>query len=133
MHKIHNHPKTKDGPDTTGITIHWASQYDFFTSLFGLGVNSRNSRMVVDMAKIKPGDKILDVGCGSGNLTLTAGRIASAYGIDASSEMIDEARKKAKRNGSSAIFDVGLVEKIAFPDATFDTGYQPVGDPSSTG
>lgn len=117
---MHNQPKTKDGPETTGITIHWASQYDFFTSLFGLGVNSRNSRMVVEMAKIKPGDKVLDVGCGSGNLTLTAGRTASAYGLDASPEMIEEARKKATRSGSAVVFDVGLVEKIAFPDTTFD-------------
>jgi ubiquinone/menaquinone biosynthesis C-methylase UbiE len=120
MHRMHNQPKTKDGPETTGITIHWAPQYDIFTSLIGLGENSRNSRMVVEMAKIKPGDKVLDVGCGSGNLTLTAGRTASAYGIDASPEMIEEARNKAKRSGSATVFNVGLVEKIAFPDATFD-------------
>ena len=120
MHRMHNHPKIKGGPETTGLTIHWASQYDFFTSLFGLGVNSSNSRMVVEMAKIKPGDKVLDVGCGTGNLTLTAGKYASAYGLDASPEMIEVARKKAKRSGSGTVFDVGLIEKIAFPDATFD-------------
>jgi ubiquinone/menaquinone biosynthesis C-methylase UbiE len=120
MHRMHNDPKTKDGPETTGITIHWASQYDFFTGLMGLGVNSPNSRMVVEMAKIKPGDKILDVGCGTGNLTLTAGKFGSAYGIDSSPEMIEIARKKATRSGSATVFDVGLIEKIAFPDSTFD-------------
>jgi ubiquinone/menaquinone biosynthesis C-methylase UbiE len=120
MHRMHNKPTTKGGLETTGITIHWAPQYDIFTSLIGLGENSRNSRMVVEMANIKPGDKVLDVGCGSGNLTLTTGRTASAYGIDASLEMIEEARKKAKRSGSTTVFDIGLVEKIAFPYATFD-------------
>ena len=124
MHRMHNVPKTGSGPVTTGATIHWASEYDIFTSLLGLGVNRPNSRMIVEMAKIKPGDKVLDVGCGTGNMTLTAqiytGVSGSAYGIDASPEMIDVARKKAKRLCSATSFDVGLIEKIAHPDASFD-------------
>jgi len=124
MHRMHNVPKTASGPETTGATIHWASQYDIFTSLLGLGVNRPNSRMIVEMAKIEPGDKVLDVGCGTGNLTLTAQRYAgasgSAYGIDASPEMIAVAQKKARRSGSGTAFEVGLIEAIAYPDATFD-------------
>ena len=124
MHRMHNDPKTSRGPQTTGVTIHWASQYDIFTGLMGLGVNRPNSRMVIELAKIKAGDKVLDVGCGTGNLTLTAkmyaGAPGSVYGIDPSPEMIDVAQKKAKRMGSETIFDTGLIEKIAFPDATFD-------------
>lgn len=124
MHRMHNHPKTGSGPETAGITIHWAARYDFFTGLMGLGVNRPNSRMVVEMAKIKPGDKVLDVGCGTGSLTLTAEKYAGAsgstFGIDASPEMIEVAQKKAKRSGCGTVFDVGLIEKIAFPDATFD-------------
>lgn len=124
MHEMRNRPKTRVGPETAGATLHEASRYDFHTSLMGLGVNGRNSRMVVEMAGIKPGDKVLDVGCGTGSLTLTAKRYAGAsgsvYGIDASPEMIDVARKKAKRSGSEAVFEVGLIEKIAYPDATFD-------------
>jgi ubiquinone/menaquinone biosynthesis C-methylase UbiE len=124
MHRMHDDPKTRRGPQTTGATLHRASQYDIHTRLMGLGVNGPNSRMIIEMAKIKPGDKVLDVGCGTGNLTLTAKRYAgasgSAYGIDASPEMIDVAREKAKRSGSEAVFEVGLIEKIAYPDATFD-------------
>ncbi len=124
MHRMHDDPKAKSGPETTGATIHWTSQYDIFASLMGLGVNGSNSRMIVEMAKIKPGDKVLDVGCGTGDLTLTAkkyvGAFGSAYGIDATPEGINIARKKAKRSGSEAVFEVGLIEKIAYPDATFD-------------
>ena len=124
MHRLHNDPKTRSGPETTGATIHKASQYDIHTGLMGLGVNRSNSRMIIEMAKIKPGDKVLDVGCGTGNLTLTAKRYAGAsgsvYGIDASPEMIEVARKKARRSGSEAVFEVGLIEKIAYPDATLD-------------
>ena len=72
MHKMHHGSNTKSGPETTAATLHKASQYDIHTSLMGLGVNRSNSRMVIEMAKIKPGDEVLDVGCGFGNLTLTA-------------------------------------------------------------
>lgn len=124
MHRMRNNPKIKGGPETAGAIIHWAPQYDFFTSLLGFGVNSRNSRMVVEKAQIKPGERVIDVGCGSGNLTLTAARAAgpagAVCGIDASPEMIEVARKKAKRLSSGTAFDIGLIEEIPHPEASFD-------------
>lgn len=111
-------------PETTGITLHQAGQYDLFSRLVGLGVNQANSRMVVEMADIKPGDRVLDIGCGTGNLTLTArsqvGPSGSVTGIDASPEMIDMARKNALRTGLPAHFEVGLIENIPYPPASFD-------------
>ncbi len=124
MHRMHNEPRIKNGPQTSGRTIHWASQYDIFSGLLGMGLNSPNSRMVIALAKVKPGDKVLDVGCGTGSLTLTAqpyaGPGGKVYGIDASPEMIEVAKKKASRSGMQVVFDVGLIEKLAFPDDTFD-------------
>src|SRR5690242_4034552 len=102
MYSMHTDSKGATGPETSGATMHKASQYDLHTSFMGLGVNHSNSRMIVEMAKIRAGDKILDVGCGSGNLTLTAkkyvGSAGAAYGIDAAPEMIEVARQKAKRS-----------------------------------
>ena len=124
MHKLHSDSKVKTGPKSTGAIIHAASKYDLHTTLMGLGVNRSNSRMIIEMARIKPGDTVLDLGCGSGNLTLTAqnytGRSGSVYGIDGSPEMIDVARQKAQQSGSSAIFEIGLIENLRFPDSTFD-------------
>ncbi len=124
MHNTRDELKTGSGPQTSGATLHHASQYDRHTRWMGLGVNGSNSRMVVEMAQIKPGDHVLDIGCGTGSLTLTAKRFAGASGsvcgIDASPEMIAEARKKAMRSGSEVDFKVGLIEKLPYPDASFD-------------
>ena len=124
MHGTHNAHKAKNGSETADAVIHWTSPHDILVRLMGLGVNGGNSRMIVEMAKIKPGDKVLDVGCGTGDLTLTAkkyvGVSGSAHGIDASPEGIDLAQNKARRIGSDAVFEVGLIEKIPYPDATFD-------------
>jgi ubiquinone/menaquinone biosynthesis C-methylase UbiE len=124
---MHGHPdahKTHAGPQTSGITIHWSAQYDFFSKLAGMGANRPNSRMVIELAKVKPGDTVLDVGCGTGNLTLTAqsyaGPTGKVYGIDAAPEMIRVAKEKASHSVPGVFFDVGLIEKLAFPDSTFD-------------
>jgi len=124
MHRLHNKPRIKNGPQTAGTTIHWASQYDIFSGMFGLGANSPNSRMVIELANVNPGDRVLDVGCGTGNLTLTAQSYAGpggkVYGIDASPEMIEVAKKKASRSRPEVVFEVGLIEELVFPEATFD-------------
>ncbi len=127
MHGMRSKTNIRNGPETTGATLHKSGQYDLHTRLLGLGVNRSNSRMIVEMAQIKPGDTVLDVGCGTGNLTLTAksyvGKAGFVYGLDASPEMIDEAQRKAKRysyDRSDVIFEVGLIEKLPYPDATFD-------------
>ncbi len=123
MHKMRNEPRTKDGPQTTGLTLHWASQYELFSNVMGLGTNGPNSRMVIELAKIASGEAVLDVACGTGSLTLTAhtrARPGRVHGIDASPEMIEAARRKSARLGGEVVFDVGLIENLAFPDATFD-------------
>jgi len=80
--------------------------------------------MIIEMAKIQPGEVVLDVGCGTGSLTLTAkttaGPSGAVYGIDAAPEMIEVARKNAKHAGLDVTFDIGLIEKIPFPDTSFD-------------
>jgi demethylmenaquinone methyltransferase/2-methoxy-6-polyprenyl-1,4-benzoquinol methylase/phosphoethanolamine N-methyltransferase len=80
--------------------------------------------MTADMAGIKPGDRVLDVGCGPGNLTLAAksrtGAGGEVHGIDAAPEMIEVARGKAAKSGADVDFRVGLIEEIPFEDGYFD-------------
>ncbi|HYX92266.1 MAG TPA: class I SAM-dependent methyltransferase, partial [Myxococcaceae bacterium] len=81
-------------------------------------------RGVLELAAIAPGERVLDVGCGPGRLTLAAALAAEAtgetVGIDASPEMIQVATRKAMRAGSSAQFRVAAIEAIPSEDNHFD-------------
>jgi len=67
---------------------------------------------------------VLDVGCGTGTLAIAAkrrvGDAGSVDGIDASAEMIERARKKAKRAGAVVVFRTAFAESLPFETARFD-------------
>ena len=74
---------------------------------------------------LKPGDIVLDVGCGTGDdvisLAKTVGEEGRAIGLDNSEAMITEARRRAaKSNARNVEFHLGSVYQIDFPDETFD-------------
>jgi ubiquinone/menaquinone biosynthesis C-methylase UbiE len=125
-HVPHHHatPGHAHAPTTTGMVIHWAKYYDMTVSLLMLGRRSRLRRATVDLAHIQPGATVLEVGCGTGDVALAArervGSSGSVYGIDPSPEMIAVAREKAERAGVAVDFQVGVIEALAFPDASFD-------------
>ena len=65
---------------------------------------------------IRPGDRVLDVGCGGGATTRDAARDgASALGVDVSPAMIARAA-----GGGGATFELGDAQVHPFPDAGFD-------------
>lgn len=63
------HPKTVEAPKTTGRVIHWARLYDLFGSLISFGHDRTLREKLVALAVLQPGEKVLDVGCGTGALT----------------------------------------------------------------
>lgn len=119
-HHFHSH--SVEGPaQTEGSLIRWAPYYDFITSLMTLGQIGRLRKATVEQALIQPGDSVLDVGCGTGEVTLPAKRRAQhgrVYGIDPAPEMIAVARKKAARKGVEVDFRVGVIESLPFPDSS---------------
>lgn len=119
----HFHTKTTPAK-TEGILIRWAGYYDVFTNLLTFGQASRLRKMTIDVSLLQPGESLLDVGCGTGSVTipgkLRAGPGGKAAGIDPSPEMIEVARQKAKRKGLEIDFRVGVIEALPFPDASFD-------------
>jgi ubiquinone/menaquinone biosynthesis C-methylase UbiE len=119
----HFHQKAQSSestPKTSGHVIHWALPYDI---LFDR-ILRPSEASIHALSQVKPGDIVLDVGCGSGRLTIAAqnwaGQAGEAYGIDPAPEMIAVARQNASRAGLAPRFEVGLVEAIPFPDETFD-------------
>ncbi len=122
---MHSHPHTHENPaQTEGRMIRWAAFYDAFTNILTFGHIGMLRTMTVDLSQLKPGETILDVGCGTGGVTIPAkqrvGRSGQAAGIDPAPEMIAVARKKAARAELEIDFRVGVIESLPYPDASFD-------------
>src|SRR5688572_28518757 len=112
-------------PRTKGLVMHsQARYYDLLAWLLTLGREPAFRARLVDLASLEPGEKVLDVGCGTGTLAIAAkrrvGAAGTVYGIDASPEMIAQARRKAMKADVDVVFQAGIVEALPFPDAHFD-------------
>ena len=121
-HHSHTH-STEHAPQTEGVMIRWAPYYDAFVNILTLGHARMLRRTTIDEALIKPDDNVLDVGCGTGEVTLLAKTRAAngkVYGIDPAPEMIAVARGKAERKKLDIDFRVAVIESLPFPDASMD-------------
>lgn len=75
----------------------------------------------IERLAIAPGTRVLDLACGSGNLSIPAARArASVTGIDIAPNLIETARKRALREGLKIDFDEGDAEQLPYEDASFD-------------
>jgi SAM-dependent methyltransferase len=73
----------------------------------------------LEFAGIRPGNTVLDVGCGTGVMTLALARLgAKAIGVDASEAYLDGARRLRPHPGS--IYELGDARHLHHADATFD-------------
>src|SRR5690349_16505055 len=110
----HTHPNEQPA-QTDGTLIRWAPYYDFTVNIVTLGKARALRKMTVEQALIKPGDSVLDVGCGTGAVTLLAkthAKEGKVYGIDPAPEMIAVARKKALQKKLEIDFRVGVIEAL---------------------
>jgi ubiquinone/menaquinone biosynthesis C-methylase UbiE len=81
-------------------------------------------RRTYELLALRPGERVLDVGCGAGDdvraLADIVGPAGYAAGIDASQTMIDAARQRAADSSVVADFLVGDAENLNFADGSFD-------------
>lgn len=84
-----------------------ATRYDLLNTVMTAGLHHRWRERAVDRAEVSPGDSVLDVCCGTGDLALElAGRVAPGghvVGCDFSEPMLDLAREKASARDASGL------------------------------
>jgi ubiquinone/menaquinone biosynthesis C-methylase UbiE len=82
----------------------------------------RGHEALVALAGTQPTDRVLDVACGPGFLTLAfAAMCGDAVGVDATENWLGRARAEAERRGLANVrFEAGDATALPFPDAGFD-------------
>jgi 2-polyprenyl-3-methyl-5-hydroxy-6-metoxy-1,4-benzoquinol methylase len=77
---------------------------------------------------VTPGTRLLDVGCGAGQLALIAARSgAQVTGCDIATNWIEQARARAAAEGLEIAFEEGDAESLPYHDAQFDAVVSLVG------
>lgn len=99
-----------------------ADRYDLITVLLSYGQDRRWKARLISLAAVRPGDRVLDLACGTGDLLLAAAPHATrAVGLDVTFRMLQLARAK-----SAAPLVQGDMQALPFPRASFTvvtTGY----------
>ncbi|HVQ65051.1 MAG TPA: methyltransferase domain-containing protein [Terriglobia bacterium] len=101
----------------TRLKATWMTgDYDRFSRYMERGAEQFFQRIGV-----KPGARLLDVGCGSGQLSLIAARTgADVTGCDIATNWIEKARSRAAAEGLRVRFEDGDAEALPYGDGQFD-------------
>ena len=132
MHSFARHRHSEAGKasakETKGLILNGGWRYDlmgWFCDTFVFRGQWRELRLrTANLARIQPGEQVLDVGCGTGTLAMEVqsrvGRAGRVAGVDPGTQQIARARTKAARRNVPIEFQIGVIEQLAFPDQTFD-------------
>jgi ubiquinone/menaquinone biosynthesis C-methylase UbiE len=80
-------------------------------------------RRLLDQAALGPGERVLDLGCGTGTFAVWAKQRApdtEVVGLDGDPEVLGRARAKASAAGVEVDFRQGLADRLPDPDGSFD-------------
>lgn len=107
-----------------GIVLHRAVGYDLLARVLTWGREDRFREFMLRLARLQPGEAMLDVACGTGTLAIAARRLVGAVGrvtgVDASVQMVERARVKATRAGVDLTFVQATAQELPFEDGQFD-------------
>lgn len=108
-----------------GVFTSVAHKYDLMNDLMSMGVHRLWKRFAVDLAAVRPGEKVLDVAGGTGDLSREFAKAAGPKGMvvlsDINAAMLGEGRARLADKGVVNVPVAQLnAEKLPFPDGTFD-------------
>lgn len=104
-----------------------APSYDLNNHVHSLYIDQYWRRQTVKLAGVRPGDQVVDVACGTGDLTLAfaaakpAGEKGGVVGIDFTYEMLPIAQKKSvATSGTPVTYATGDAQALPLPDGCAD-------------
>lgn len=94
--------------------------YDVVHHVFGLRPIHQE---MITLAGLRDGQRVLDVGCGTGNLLRSTGKRhpqVELVGLDPDPRALARAGRKARRAGLAVRLDRGFAQELPYPDGSFD-------------
>jgi ubiquinone/menaquinone biosynthesis C-methylase UbiE len=120
-HLMHGKPRA----DTPGVTIGTPRAYELCGAVCFAGRRNQAFTRLAALSGADAGDRVLDVGCGTGYLTrhmaAQVGPDGAVTGVDPSPAVLAYARRKKRRPASApCTYKEGIAESLDLPDTSFD-------------
>lgn len=119
-------PGTLEEPQVQAMFDRIAGFYDVMNSVMTAGLHHQWRRRAADLAQVSPGDSVLDVATGTGDLAFElatrVGPGGEVIGSDFSEEMLEQARRKAPAGASASAaprFEWGNALDLSYATGTF--------------
>jgi len=114
-------PEEEKARRVRGVFDSVAGRYDLMNDLMSLGLHRLWKRFAVLLAHVRPGERVLDVAAGSGDLARAfAARGAEVCLTDINRAMLERGRDRMLDDGRLALAVQCDAERLPFPSSSFD-------------
>jgi ubiquinone/menaquinone biosynthesis C-methylase UbiE len=115
-------PTNVQAPFIPALSFRWLTA--IYDPLLRWGMQERGFKQkLIERAELEPRQRVLDVGCGTGTLTVMvkeSAPTALVTGIDGDPDVLVRARRKAEKSNLPVRWDHGMAYDLPYSDHTFD-------------